>query len=299
MKIAITGSHGLSGTRLVDALKADGHKTIRMVRKRLKENSNDVYWNPETRELDASLLEGFDAVIHLAGENIAARRWTEKQKEMIRKSRVGATKFLSEKLNGLRKPPSVFLSASAIGFYGHQGAEMIDETNESGEGFIADVCREWELAVHPARDAGIRTVQLRIGLVLSSAGGVLAKMLPPFRLGLGGKLGDGKQYMSWISIDDTIGAIIHLLEGETIQGPVNLVSPHPVSNTDFTKALSRVLRRPAIFPMPAFAARVAFGEMADELLLASIGAKPQRLSETGYRFHHPDLDGALQYLLER
>jgi hypothetical protein len=237
--------------------------------------------------------------VHLAGENIAAGRWTVEKKARIRDSRVKGTKTLCEALAQLSQPPKVLVSASAIGYYGDRGAELLWENSALGTGFLAEVCQAWEEATRPAMEKGIRVVLLRIGVVLSPAGGALAKMLLPFKLGLGGIIGSGKQYMSWIALDDVVGTIDHVLITDTLQGPVNAVAPHPVTNSEFTKTLRRVLRRPTLFPMPAFAARLAFGEMADELLLASTRVEPKRLIATEYRFRYPELEDALRHLLGR
>jgi hypothetical protein len=243
--------------------------------------------------LSAANLEGIDATVHLAGENIAARRWTPAQKAKIRESRVGGTRLLAETLAKLRKPPRTLVCASAIGFYGDRSDQRLNEDSPPGTGFLADTCREWEAAARPAVEQGIRVVHLRTGLVLASQGGALAKMLPPFRLGIAGIIGSGRQYMSWISLGDLVAVISYALSNETQRGPVNAVAPNPVTNYEFTKTLGRVLRRPTLFPMPAFAARLAFGEMADGLLLASTRVEPKRLLDCGFRFRFPELEAAL------
>lgn len=297
MKIALTGSSGLIGARLIQELRNAGHASLRVVRSDPESRPNVVGWNPESGEFDAKKLEGIEAVVHLAGENIASRRWTESQKQRIRDSRVNGTRLLSETIARLSKKPAVLVSASAIGYYGDRGQEILSENSPPGRSFLAEVCKDWEGATRPAEDAGIRTVNLRFGMVLSPDGGALAKMLLPFRMGLGGKLGKGDQEMSWVAIDDVTGTILHVLKNGVIEGPVNVVSPHSVSNLEFTKILGRVLRRPTIFSVPSFAARMAFGEMADGLLLASAKVKPTRLQESGYSFRYPDLEGALRHLL--
>jgi hypothetical protein len=238
-----------------------------------------------------------DAIVHLAGENIAGGRWTAARKARIRDSRVIGTRTLCETLARLSQPPKVLVSASAIGYYGDRGAEPLWENSTFGTGFLADVCRAWEEATQPAVQKGIRVVLLRLGIVLSPAGGALAKMLLPFKLGLGGVLGRGNQYMSWIALDDVAGAMAHTLVTDTLQGPVNAVAPYPVTNREFTRTLGRILRRPTVFPLPAFAARLVFGEMADALLLASTRVEPKRLLATQYVFRYPELDGALRHLL--
>ncbi len=256
-------------------------------------------WDPSAGIPDPQKIEGFEAVVHLAGENIGKGRWTAAKKDRIRTSRVEGTRHLCAALSRLERPPRVLVCASAIGYYGDRGAATVDETSSPGSGYLPYVCREWEGATVSASNAGIRVVNLRFGVILSSAGGALARMLTPFRLGAGGRIGDGTQYMSWISIDDAVGAIRHVMISENLSGPVNAVAPNAVSNADFTATLARVLRRPALFPMPASAARIAFGEMADALLLASTRVRPAKLIETEYPFRHPDLEGALRHLLGR
>ncbi|MCI0423349.1 MAG: TIGR01777 family oxidoreductase, partial [Acidobacteria bacterium] len=242
-------------------------------------------------------LEGTDAAIHLAGENIAAKRWTPAQKAKIRDSRVSGTRLLAESLARLARQPKVLVCASAIGYYGDRSDERLNEDSAPGSGFLAETCRDWEAAAKPAIDRGIRVVQLRLGLVLASHGGALAKMLPPFRLGIAGIIGSGQQYMSWIALDDLVAAVSYVLSNEGLRGPVNVVAPDAVTNHEFTKTLGRVLRRPTVFPMPAFAARLAFGEMADGLLLSSTRVEPQRLLASGFRFRFPELKAALEHLL--
>jgi hypothetical protein len=298
MKILVTGSSGLVGSALVPFLTTGGHEVIRLVRSGEK-REDVVGWNPQRGEIDGEALEGMDAVVHLAGENIASGRWNESVKSRIRDSRVKGTRLLAEALAARRRPPRAFVCASAIGFYGDRGAEVMTESSPAGTGFLADVCRDWEAASQPAVDKGIRVVPLRIGVVLSAAGGALAKMLTPFRLGLGGVVGGGDQYMSWIALDDVVGAIHHCLMNEGLSGPVNAVAPHPVTNREYTKTLGGVLSRPTLFPMPAFAVRLAFGEMGDELLLASTRVEPRQLTASGYAYRFPELRGALKHLLGR
>jgi uncharacterized protein len=295
MKIAITGSTGLVGSALVPFLTTGGHHVTRIVRTSATEH--DAVWNPATGQIDARRLEGLDAVVHLAGENIAAGRWNAERKARIRDSRVQGTKLLSETLAKLQRPPRVLLSASAIGFYGDQGDRELTEESPSGSGFLPEVCREWEAATDAAKRAGIRVAHLRFGVILTPAYGALAKMLTPFRLGLGGRIGGGRQWMSWIALDDTVGSIHHVLATETLHGPVNAVAPQPVRNREFTQTLGKVLWRPTPFPMPGFVARVAFGEMANELLLASTRVIPRVLLDSNYRFLHGDLESALRHLL--
>jgi hypothetical protein len=298
MHVAVTGSRGLVGSALVPFLTTGDHRVTRLVR-RAPVGPDEVAWDPARGMADLSRLDGVDAVVHLAGENIAAGRWTPARKAEIRRSRVDGTRRLCEALGRLPRPPKVLVSASAVGFYGDRGAEIVTEDSAPGSGFLADVGREWEAATEPASRAGIRVVNLRFGMILSPAGGALRKMLLPFRLGAGGRVGNGRQFMSWIALDDAIGAIHHCLCEESVRGPVNLATPGPVTNADFTRILARVLRRPAVIPIPAFAARLLFGEMADALLLAGARAMPARLQASGYRFRFPDLESALRHLLGR
>jgi len=299
MIIAVTGSTGLVGSALVARLEGRGHLVRRLVRHEVKDAEREICWNPDTGEIDAAELNGVDAVVHLAGENIAGRRWSEDFKRRILKSRTTGTRLLAETLAQLEMKPSVLVSASATGFYGNRGDEAVDELSPSGNGFLAEVCREWEAAAEPAHDAGIRLVKLRIGPVLSPKGGALAKMLPPFKMGLGGVIGSGRQYFSWIALDDLLNAIVFALETESLVGPVNAVAPGAVTNREFTKTLGRVLGRPTIFPMPAFAARLAFGEMADEMLLGGVRVAPHELTAANFNFAYPELEPALRHLLDK
>ena len=298
MKILITGSTGLVGSALIPVLKSSGHQIVRLVRSKPKDAS-EVYWNPEQGTINAAELEGLDAVVHLAGENLAAGRWTDEKKKRIRESRVKGTRLLSETLAQLNEKPAVLVSASAVGFYGNRGDEILTEQSASGSDFLAEVCREWELATQAAAQAGIRVVNLRFGVIFSGEGGALKKMLTPFRLGVGGKLGSGRQHLSWIAIDDVVGAIEHALTNDSLRGAVNAVAPQAVTNREFTKTLGRVLSRPTIFPVPAFAARLAFGEMADATLLSSQRVEPERLNEAGYTFKYPALEAALRHVLNK
>jgi uncharacterized protein (TIGR01777 family) len=297
MNVLVTGSSGLIGSELVRFLTATGHSVTRVLRSPGPATGKAILWDPGSGQIDTAGLEGADAVVHLAGENIAAGRWNAEKKARIKDSRVKGTQLLCSALARLDRPPKVLASASAIGYYGSRGDEIVDEESGPGSGFLADVCREWEAATAPAADKGIRVVLLRTGVVLSPRGSALAKMLFPFRMGVGGKIGSGRQYMSWIALDDVVGAIQHVLATESVRGPVNLVAPYPVTNYVFTKTLGRVLWRPTLFPMPAFAARLAFGEMANELLLASTRVEPSRLKTTAYSFRFPVLEGALRHLL--
>ena len=295
MRIAVTGSRGLVGSALVAFLTAGGHEAVRLVR--ASTGGGDVQWDPVEGIKDLSRLEGVDAVVHLAGENIAAGRWTQRRKDEIRRSRVEGTRRLCDSLARLSRRPKVLVSASAIGFYGDRGDEVLSEDSAPGKDFLAQVCQGWEAATESASRAGTRVVHLRFGMVLSSAGGALKKMLLPFRLGAGGRMGGGSQYVSWIAIDDAIGAIQHAVCTDSLKGAVNGVAPTPVTNAEFTRVLARVLSRPAVFSLPAFAARLALGEMADALLLSSQRVTPVRLQASGYQFRYPGLESALRHLL--
>lgn len=299
MRVAVSGSGGLIGAEVVTALSAAGDEVIRLVRRAPRPGENAVRWDPEGGIVDASTLEGLSAVVHLAGENIAAGRWNAARKAAIRDSRVNGTRLLCDALAGLKAPPKTLVCASAVGCYGDRGEEMLTEESPPGNGFLADVCRDWEAAAAPAARAGIRVVALRFGVVLTPKGGALSRMLPPFRAGFGGVFGSGRQYLSWIALDDLPGIVLHALANGDVRGPVNAVAPRPVTNREFTGALGSVLSRPTPFPVPAFALRLAMGEMADALLLASARVFPRRLEETGYRFRFPELHAALRHLLGR
>jgi uncharacterized protein len=297
LRVLISGSSGLIGSALGASLKGAGARIARLVRASSARGTSDeerIAWDP-LHPISPESVSGFDAVIHLAGESIVGR-WTEKKKLRIRESRIPATANLARALAAAKSKPHIFLSASAIGYYGNRGDELLTEESSPGNGFSADLAREWEQASLPALQAGIRTLQMRIGVVVAKNGGALPKMLPAFKLGLGGKLGDGNQWMSWIDLQDVIGAIQHILRSDLLQGPVNLVAPKPVTNEDFSKALANTLSRPAIFSVPAFAARLAFGEMADELLLSSQRVEPTRLISSGYPFRFPTLKQSLKSL---
>lgn len=292
-KVLVSGSSGLIGNALLPALQSSGREVSRLVRG--TSGLGRIEWDP-AQPLAPDSISGFDAVVHLAGESIVSR-WTEAKKRRIRESRVKGTRHLAEALAQAPRRPQVLISASAIGYYGDRGEEALREDSPSGDGFLPEVCREWEAAAQPAVSAGIRTAHLRTGVVLSPSGGALKAMLPPFRMGLGGKVGSGRQWMSWIDLHDMIGAILHLIADDSIRGPVNMVSPSPVRNAEFTKTLASVLSRPAIFPMPAFAARLVFGQMGDELLLASQRVEPAELMASGYVYQKPDLRKALEAIL--
>ncbi len=294
-KMLIAGSSGLVGGALVSALTDKGAEITRAVRS--SPGAGEIEWHPNQDEINPATLDGFDAVINLAGENIAEGRWTDEKKRRIRDSRVNGTHLLSEAMAKLGHRPRTFLCASATGFYGDRGDEILDEESESGGGFLAGVCREWEKATDPAVQAGVRVVNLRFGPILAREGGMMSKLLTPFKMGVGGKIGSGKQYISWVAIDDVVGAIKLALIDETVRGPLNVVSPNPVTNEEFTTTLGHVLSRPTVMAMPAFAARLAFGEMADEMLLVSQRVIPKRLSEAGYGFQYSDLEGAFRKYL--
>jgi uncharacterized protein (TIGR01777 family) len=296
MRVLVSGSSGLIGSALLSRLSVADHSVNRLVRPGKTPGPGDVSWDPAAQRIDLAALEGFDAVVHLAGENIAAGRWTPARKQRIRDSRAKSTRLLAEALAALARPPRALVAASAIGFYGDRGDEALTEESPAGSGFLPEVCQEWEAATAAAQKR-IRVVNLRFGMVLAADGGALRVMVLPSKLGLGGPLGSGRQWVSWIARDDLLGIIQHAIAGERLQGPVNVVTPEPVTNRDFSRALGRVLHRPAIMPVPAFALRLTLGEMADGLLLASARVSPAKLAASGYRFLHPRLDSALQNLL--
>lgn len=303
MRVIITGSTGLVGRALVRSLLADGHEVTRLVRGGAQgfraPGTAAVHWNPERGEIDAQALEGHDAAVHLAGEPIGEGRWDDEKKRRIIESRVKGTRLLAETLAGLSAKPPVLVSASAVGFYGDRGDEVVREESASGTDFLSEVCREWEKGTLAASQAGIRVVHVRIGVVLDAEGGALPRMLTPFKLGVGGRVGSGRQYMSWITLEDLVGVMRRAMEDETLRGPVNAVAPGPVTNADFTKALGHALGRPTIFAVPAFAARLAFGEMADALLLSGVRVEPARLKEAGFQFKHPEIEEALRSVLKK
>ena len=300
MKVLVSGTSGLVGAMLVPKLASAGHDVRRLVRNASRAASGDLVWNPAAGELDVAALEAFDAVVNLSGESIASGRWTARKKAEIRQSRISATNTLAKALAQLTTRPRTLVNASAIGFYGNRGEERLDETSSTGsDDFLSEVCRAWESATEPAARVGVRVVVTRFGVILSANGGALAKMLLPFKLGLGGKIGSGRQYMSWVAIDDVVGAIMHCLNDQSLRGPVNVVAPEPVTNAKYTKTLGRVLARPTIFPMPAFAARAAFGQMADELLLSGQRVEPAKLLASGYAFKYPSLEATLRHGLTR
>lgn len=296
MNVLISGARGLIGSEIIPRLKKNGHAVRRLVRSAKDAGPSDFVWDPMKGEISGELKD-IDAVIHLAGESIASGRWTEEKKKEIRDSRLKGTAFLSETIAKLEPRPKVLLCASAIGYYGDRGSEELDENSTAGSGFLADLCRDWEAATSAAERAGIRVVNGRIGVSLSPKGGALGKMLIPFQLGAGGNVGDGKQFMSWISIDDVAAAIVFCIENDSVSGPVNLTAPEPVTNSKFTKALGAVLHRPTILPMPAFGAKLLLGEMADELLLSSARVMPKKLQAAGFHFSYPEVEGALRHVI--
>ena len=298
MKVLMTGSSGLVGRALRSFLGGGGHQVRRLLRT-ASASDDAASWNQVDGTFAAGAFEGIDAVVHLAGESIAGGRWTAARKARIRDSRVIGTRQLCEALAGLDTPPKVLVAASAIGFYGDRGNKLLDESAGPGSGFLPEVCQAWEAEVGQARERGIRVVNLRIGIVLSPLGGALAQMLLPFKLGVGGVLGGGAQYMSWIALDDLLGIVLHVLTDDSVSGPVNAVAPQAVTNREFTKTLGAVLSRPTVLPVPAVALRIALGEMADALLLASTRVDPAVLRTTDFEFAYPHLEGALRHVLGR
>ncbi len=297
MRVVISGSSGLVGRALRHTLRLEGIEAHGLVRPGKPVSAGDIRWDPRTGEVDTAALEGADAVVHLAGASIASGRWTAARKQLLRASRVEATRHLVSALGRLRRKPAVLVSASAVGYYGDRGDEVLTEESPPGNDFLARVAVDWEAEAGQAEQHGIRAVILRFGIILAREGGALERMLLPFKLGLGGRLGSGRQWMSWITLADVVGLIRQALASSELCGPVNAVAPNPVTNADFTKTLGRVLRRPAVFPVPAFAVRLLLGELADALLLASQRVIPQRLQQRSYSFLHPELEGALAKIL--
>jgi uncharacterized protein len=298
MRIAVTGTTGFIGSALVPALRRRGHHVVRVLRDGSGPTSDTIAWDPARAVLDAASLAGLDAVVHLGGVSVD-ERWTGEYKRAIMTSRVDSTALLARALATLRPAPTVFIAASAVGIYGDRGDEILDERSPPGTGFLADVGRAWEAAASPARDAGIRTVHARFGVVLSRAGGALAKMLPIFELGAGGTIGHGSQWMSWIARDEVVRIIEYALETTAVSGPVNVTAPTPVTNAEFTKTLGHVLHRPTIATVPAFVLRLAYGELADAALLASQRVVPRVLEQLGFAFQYPTLDVALRRAIEK
>jgi uncharacterized protein (TIGR01777 family) len=292
LRIAVSGASGLIGSSLVPFLTTGGHEVRRLVRGS-KSGPGEVRWDPERGEIDAAALEGLDAVVHLSGEPVAAR-WTPERRARIEQSRVESTRLLATALARLARPPRVLVSASAIGFYGDRGDAWLDESSPAGAGFLADVCKTWEAAAEPARQAGIRVAHPRIGVVLAAAGGALAAQLPLFRLGLGGRVGSGRQFVSWIALDDAVGALHHLLFADSVAGPVNLTAPEPVTNAELARTLARVLHRPALLPVPGSALRALAGDMGQALLLDGVRVRAGALEASGFAFRTPTLEAALR-----
>lgn len=297
MKVLITGASGLIGRALVDALEKRGDEPVPVTRS-ASAGDSAVRWDPQGGELDPSDVSGWDAVVHLAGEGIGDKRWTETHKARVLDSRVRGTTLLTETLAEVDRPPAVLISASAVGFYGNRGDEVLTEQSEGGDDFLSDVCRQWEEATQPARDAGIRVATIRSGLVMTPEGGIFPRTLLPFRLGVGGRLGRGSQWWPWITLQDEIAAILYVLDDDGLSGPVNLSAPNPVTNAEFTRTLARVLRRPGVFSVPSAALKLILGvEMASELLLVSQRVLPQKLLDGGFAFADPDLEPALRTML--
>jgi uncharacterized protein len=292
MRIALTGASGLIGSHLAAHLRGEGHQVSVLVRRPPRRGTSEIFWDAARGELDGAALEGVDAVVHLAGHSIAGL-WTARHRRLVRQSRVAGTRTLASALARLGKKPQVLVSGSAEGFYGHRGDEVLTEESPPGTGFLADVCQEWEAAADDARQAGIRVVHPRIGLVLTARGGALRALLRPFRLGLGGRVGDGRQFWSWISLTDAVRALAYLIQQASLSGPVNTVAPHPARNADFTRALGRALHRPTVFPLPAWLVRVGLGDMGREMLLRSARLEPVKLLRAGFSYAHPNLDEAL------
>ncbi len=294
MNVLISGATGLIGSALLPELEAGGHTVTRLSRS--QKEANTIRWDPSAGTIDGD-LEGTETVVHLAGESIAQGRWNPQKKRRILESRVQGTRLLAESIAALPDPPKVMVSTSAVGYYGDRGDEVLTEESAPGTDFLAGVCREWEAAAEPARRAGIRVVHPRLGIVLSPEGGALGTTLPIFKFGGGGKIGSGNQWWSWVALDDVVGSTIHALTDESVEGPVNIGSPNPMTNAQYTKVLGKVLGRPTVLPLPAPAARIMLGEVADALLLASQRMEPARLESTGYTFRYPQLEGALRHLL--
>jgi uncharacterized protein len=297
VKIAITGSSGFIGSALARFLARNQHQVFRFVRKP-QAGKGEISWDPAAGKLDSSTLEDVDAVVHLAGESIAGGRWTAARKRSIRESRVQGTRLVAQSMAHLFEPPKLLISVSAVGYYGDRGAEELVESSDPGSGFLADLCREWEGATESASRRGIRVVIPRIGMVLSASGGALPLMLPVFRAGIGGRLGSGNQYMSWITLEDVVGIIHHAIGNDSLEGPINAVSPHAVTNRDFTRILAQVLSRPAFLALPSFAARIVFGEMAREVLLSGAHVLPSKILKSKYKFQFPELEGALRSIFK-
>jgi len=297
MWIVISGASGLVGTALTEALRGEGHAVARLVRSGQTASADEIPWDPAVGIIDSAAMEGADAVVNLSGANIAAGRWTARRKEILRSSRLRPTRLLVETMGRLRQKPRVFLSASATGYYGNRGDEILTEASAPGSDFLAALARDWEAEAMRAESAGTRAVILRFGVILSKSGGALPRMLLPFRLGIGGRFGNGAQWMPWVALDDVTGAIRFLIANEEIRGPVNIVAPHPSTNAEFTRALARAVHRPAVLPAPAFMLHLALGEMTDALL-GSQRARPARLLAAGYSWHYDELEPALTGIVQ-
>lgn len=297
MKVLISGGSGLVGSALANSLRSDGHVVSLFIRPGGKAAPGDVLWNPSRATVDVPALEGLDAIVHLSGASIADGRWTDKRKAILRSSRVDSTRVLVDSLERLKQPPRVFVCASAIGYYGDRGDELLTEASGYGNDFLAILCRTWESEAARAAANGVRTVITRFGVILATQGGALPRMLTPFKLGAGGRLGNGKQWISWIALEDVVKVLRTAIDNEKMSGPVNVVSPNPVLNAEFTRILAGVLHRPAIFPAPAFVLRLALGQMADALLLSSQRVQPEKLAKVGYQFRYETLQSALQAIL--
>ena len=298
MKIAISGASGLLGTEFSEYLRKKGHKVLRLVRRK-PGSSDEIEWNPISGKIDKEKLENINAIVNFSGENIGLGRWTKNRKKVLFESRIDSTRLLADTVAQLKNPPQTFLSSSAIGIYGDCGSTLLNEGTQPGKGFLSELCVKWEKATDSAMKAGIRVIQMRIGVVLSSKGGALKKMLPAFYMGVGGKLGSGTQYFSWILIDDFVRAVYHLLISDNIQTPVNINSHEVVTNYEFTKTLGKVINRPTFLPLPGFVLKILFGQVAEELLLSSSNAVPQILIGSGFEFKYPRLEDALRFTLKK
>lgn len=297
MKILVSGASGLVGRALIPALEEDGHAVLRLVRHPVRDPGEEMQWNPYADRIDESSLPPFDAVIHLSGESISGR-WNAAKKRAIYDSRIRSTAYLAECMERMEKPPAVWLCASAIGYYGTRKDETLTERAIPGKNFLATVCEDWEKATKPASDRGVRVVNMRLGVVLAKEGGTLPLMMRPFKMGVGGIIGNGRQYLSWITLDDLITAMVFALNTDSLSGPVNFVAPNPATNREFTKALGKALKRPTLLRTPAFALRAALGQMAKELILSSTRVIPKKLTDAGFEFEHPEIDGALKSILK-
>lgn len=297
-RVCVTGSSGLVGAALVADLTHDGVNVTRFVRQRALAGFGTAYWCPSDNEIDARALEGVDAVVHLAGENIAEHRWTAARKQAIVDSRVQSTALLARAIANCSQKPRVFVSASGVGFYGHQPHAAVDEASAAGTGFLADVCKQWEAATSAASDAGVRVAHVRFGMVLAKQGGALPKLLAPIRAGIGGPLGSGDQHVPWVTLDDAVSAIRFVIDHEQLHGPINVVAPEPCTNRQLTATLARACHRRAFLPVPAFGLKLALGEMAQELLLSGANVRPRALEKAGFRFDHPRLEDALTEILQ-